>query len=458
MRSPSAPPLGALAHQPRLAKLLRLVSPEGLAAAACLAAASARLLSRGRPRPVLVLLVAWAGAHGAALPRCRRGSGWAGLAYALGHIAPVWQKPLLMASGGLMLRRSTNVAQALTSLARCILGASSAVAALEVAAARLAPKGPKHPRVAVVVNADSGSARASRRALRALTREAVEIASLERVPAPEVSASLKRSAQLVGPGGRLIVAGGDGTVGRAALVASEHGVELAVLPTGTGNDIARSLGIPLYPEEAAALALRGATAQMDLVNTNLGCFAHAAGVGMVATFAELTRDAKGWRRPVAYPLCAFRAWWRRDRFRVRVKVDSEEVLYPELPFELALVNAPRVGGRVGLSLPGARPDDGRVDLIGVYRGALRRALSELVHYLRSGVAGYPPRSMVRSGRSIEVELDEPKLVSLDGEPAGTTSLLRATSLPGACRVVVPKRQQRRGPNGPARPATLPTGQ
>lgn len=408
---------------------------------ACLTVAGVRLLSRGRPRPVLVLLAAWVGACGAARPKCRRGAGWAGVAYAIGHVAPVWQKPLLAASGGLLLRRTANARDVLVDLPRCVLGAAVAVGILEAVAPRLAPTGNAEcPVVAVVVNADAGSARASRRALRALKREAVVISSSERVPAREVSASLERAAQRIDPGGRLVVAGGDGTVGRAALVASTHRVELAVLPAGTGNDIARSLGIPLYPEEAASLAARGTSAEMDLVATNLGYFAHAAGMGMVATFAQLARDVRGWRRGIVYPSCALRAWWRRDRLRARVKVDSDDVWYPEPPFELALVNAPRVGGRVGLTLPGARPDDGRVDLVGVYRGALRRTLQEFVHYLRSGATGYPARSLVQSGRTVEVELEEPTLVSLDGEPAGFTTVLRATSLPGAYRVVAARRR------------------
>jgi diacylglycerol kinase (ATP) len=455
MSGADKPRLHELSHLLRLPKPARAVTLDGLTTGTVLVAAAARLLSKGRVRPVLALAAACVGACGAAPPRCRRGSSWAGLAYAIGHIAPVWQKPLLVASGALALRRNANVAEAALSFTRSVLGAAGAVGVLEAAAARLAPKGSPRPTVAVVVNADSGSARASRRAVRALKREAVKIVSLERVPARGTSASLSRSARLIAPKGRLVVAGGDGTVGRAALVASEHGVELAVLPTGTGNDVARSLGVPLYPEEAAALAARGASTEMDLVGTNLGYFAHTAGIGTIATFAELTHDIRGWRRPVAYPLCALRAWRRRGRLALTVRVDSEQVRYPEQLFELALVNAPRLGGRLGLNLPGARPDDGRIDLIGVYRGALRRALSELAHYLRSGAAGYPPRSLVRSGRSIEIDLEEPQLVSLDGEPVGSTSFLRAASLPGACRVVAPKR--RGGTSSAPRPrATPPT--
>ena len=145
-----------------------------------------------------------------------------------------------------------------------------------------------------------------------------------------------------------------------------------MLPTGTGNDIARSVGIPLYPEEAASVAAHGDLRWMDLVETNLGSFVHAAGIGMVADFAAATRDTKGWRRPLVYPYRSWQAWHRRGPLPIEVTVDGELVTFPSLPLEIAVVNAPRVGGRIGVTLPGARADDGLVELVGIYRVAVDR--------------------------------------------------------------------------------------
>ena len=131
-----------------------------------------------------------------------------------------------------------------------------------------------------------------------------------------------------------------------------------MLPTGTGNDIARSIGIPLYPEEAAAVVARGEVRRVDLAQTNLGGFAHAAGIGMVAEFAAATRDTRGWRRPLVYPYRSWQAWHHRRPLPVEVTVDGDVVTFPSPPFEIAVVNAPRVGGRIGLGLPGLEPTTG----------------------------------------------------------------------------------------------------
>jgi diacylglycerol kinase family enzyme len=234
-----------------------------------------------------------------------------------------------------------------------------------------------------------------------------------------------------------VAAGGDGTIGTVAGWAARSGLELAVLPTGTGNDIARSIGIPLYPEEAAAIVGRGDVRWVDLVETNLGGFAHAAGIGMVAEFAAATRDTRGWRRPLVYPYRSWQAWYHRRPLPVEVTVDDDVVTFPTPPFEIAVVNAPRVGGRIGLGVPGARADDGLVEVIAVYQGAGRQAIRGLAHYLRSQAESPPTGAVARSGRRVEIRLTQPSAVSLDGEPAGITDRLSIEVNHRACAVVVP---------------------
>ena len=118
------------------------------------------------------------------------------------------------------------------------------------------------------------------------------------------------------------------------------------------------------------MAARGQVRRVDLVETNLGGFAHAAGIGMVAEFAASTRDTKGWRRPLVYPYRSWQAWHQRRPLRVEVTVDGEMVTFPSLPLEIAVVNAPgweagsvytsrgssrRRARRAGWHLPGCRP-------------------------------------------------------------------------------------------------------
>ena len=417
-----------------------------------------RLIAKGRSRSALAVLAAWAGATAAGTAILASGSGWAGIAYGAGRVAPALRAPLLTLwlSGAVIGDRRHRAVVGLVRAVVATTGAVVGVAFVEAVAPHWRRVAGPSPRVAVVVNTDSGSARVAGRALRALALEPVEFMSVEKVRAPELSAALARASARLAGRGRLVAAGGDGTIGTVADWAAQSGLELAVLPTGTGNDIARSIGIPLYPEEAAAVVARGQVRRVDLVQTNLGGFAHAAGIGMVAEFAAATCDTRGWRRPLVYPYRSWQAWHHRRPLRVEVTVDGDMVTFPSPPFEIAVVNAPRVGGRIGLRLPGARADDGLVDVIALYQGVGRHAIRGLAHYLRSQAESPPRGAVVRSGRRVEIRLAQPTAVSLDGEPAGITDCLSIAVNHRACAVVVPARRHhcdfrwiaKRGP-GPA---------
>jgi diacylglycerol kinase family enzyme len=266
------------------------------------------------------------------------------------------------------------------------------------------------------------------------------------VSAQEIEAALAEAvAVLAGrAGARIAVAGGDGTLGLATRVLAGGDIALCVLPCGTGNDLARCLGVPLYPEEAAEVAIVGVTSPLDLVATELGTFVHAAGVGIMVRFAEAVADVRGWRRPLLYPLRSYEAWRARRPLDLLVSVDGEPFEPLDRALEVALVNAPRLGGRVGLRLKSASPDDGRVEVITVSRAAGRAVVMGLVHYLRAGVAKPPRHSLVRSATEVRIKSPWPFAVSLDGERPGTTRELSARVVPGACTVVVPARSNRRG--------------
>jgi diacylglycerol kinase family enzyme len=266
--------------------------------------------------------------------------------------------------------------------------------------------------------------------------------SVERTRADELAGALRRATDRLGQDGVLVVAGGDGTVGTAAEIIAQTGHVLAIIPTGTGNDVARSLQIPLSPEEAAGTVARGSIVTMDLGTTSAGRFAHALTVGMTCRFADLVRDERGWRRPLRYPVCAYRAWRDRRPLAINLQIDGQRVTIEQPPFQIAIVNAPRLGGRIGVDLPGARVDDGVLHLVVLSSGALRHIVGAIVHLLRASVQQAPKRALVVGGRSFQLEAAPPEVVSLDGEPIAVTPLV-AEVVAGACEVVVPARAIRR---------------
>lgn len=374
-----------------------------------MAVAWVRLRAVGRPQAAATVAVAWGAARLVGLATQEPSSGWVGLAYGLGRIAPALRSPLLTASG-LVVGRRVHGGHARPRCALAALGA--ALVAVRGLEHRRWTRG-RRPAVALVANRDAGSARLVRRARRALRRHASLVMERSVGPAELETAIVEAAAALSAyDGARLAVAGGDGTLGLAARVLAGTGIVLCVLPCGTGNDLARCLGVPLSPEEAVAVAVDGPVQTIDLVLTELGTFAHAAGVGIMVRFADAVAGVRGWRRPLLYPLRSYEAWRGRRPLDLVVEVDKEPLVPAGPLLEVALVNAPRLGGRIGLRLGAARPDDGRLEVVGVSHSAGRAALGGLAHYLRAGVASPPVRALVRSGSEVRIASASPFSVSL----------------------------------------------
>ena len=132
--------------------------------------------------------------------------------------------------------------------------------------------------------------------------------------APYHAAEIARKMVAAGAS-RILVAGGDGTVCEAAegLAEAGGGCELAILPLGTGNDGARTLGIPTDLAGAARAALGGTVREVDLIRVGDRLVLNAIGIGLTADINQRAARIK-WVRGIAVylgtaavSLCKFRA-------------------------------------------------------------------------------------------------------------------------------------------------------
>src|SRR6478735_529461 len=111
------------------------------------------------------------------------------------------------------------------------------------------------------------------------------------------------------------VGGGDGTLNAAALGVIEAGLPLGVLPLGTANDLARTLGIPFDLEGAARVIAEGRTRHIDLGLVNGQPFFNVASLGLSAELAQkLTRDIKRRFGRLSYAIAALRVLSRARPF------------------------------------------------------------------------------------------------------------------------------------------------
>ncbi|HJV13481.1 MAG TPA: diacylglycerol kinase family protein [Propionibacteriaceae bacterium] len=238
---------------------------------------------------------------------------------------------------------------------------------------------------------------------------------------------------------RVIAAGGDGTIRIVADRLAGSGIPMAVVPVGTGNLLARNLEIPLTETEALAVAFGQHTKEIDLVKLTVDGvpgehFAVIAGLGVDAMIMEETNpDLKDSIGAGAYFIAAAKALGRTP-IHMWITLDDQR---PQHRYAMicAIGNVGTLAGKLTL-LPGARPDDGRLD---VYVASPRR----LIHWLRVllRLITLRPRRDDRvdqwRAQHVDVRLKHPDPYQLDGDVIGDCRSLRADIAPKALTVCVP---------------------
>jgi diacylglycerol kinase (ATP) len=248
----------------------------------------------------------------------------------------------------------------------------------------------------------------------------------------------------------VVVAGGDGTVRAAAQGVAHTGVPLGILPLGTGNLLARNLGIPRDEEAALEVALTGADRTLDLGRLDDGtAFAVMAGTGfdarMMRAAPEGLKGALGWP---AYLVGGARSL-RHSRVHARIRLDDGEPR--DVVVRTVLVgNVGRLQAGLRL-LPDAAPDDGALDVALV---APRSARDWFVLLGRALTRRHRPdrRLELLRARRVEVRTRRREPRQVDGELIDDGLGLVATVEPGAVVVRVPKPQPETGARDGARRA------
>ena len=232
--------------------------------------------------------------------------------------------------------------------------------------------------------------------------------------------------------------GGDGTAMEVIGALSGSGVPVGVLPGGTGNLIARSIGIPLDVRRAVPILLRGEIADVDLGRLSSGRrFAFAAGVGIDATMIERTPASLKRRLGVAaYALTAARAVLAREQFVVRATVDG--VVHERVASAVMVANFGAVLNRLITLGPDIHQDDGLLDLCVFSPHTFRDAVRVMWRLLRRDFRSDPCVLYAHGGR-FRIETDPPRLAQADGELLEPTPF-EVEVEPRAARLLVPRKR------------------
>jgi YegS/Rv2252/BmrU family lipid kinase len=217
-------------------------------------------------------------------------------------------------------------------------------------------------------------------------------------------------------GETVVALGGDGLLRPLAGALKNTGSALAIVPCGRGNDLARMLGIPTDPGEAARLAVEGEERLVDVANVEGTPYMGVASFGFDSDANRIANEAKLVKGDAVYVYAALRALasWKAARFRVIV----DGVHHEFTGCTVAVGNSKVYGGGMYV-LPDAEIDDGRLDVMFVKEASKLRLLALLPRVFK-GTHGTSELVEFHRGEEIEVSSDRPFAIYADGDPIGAT--------------------------------------
>jgi diacylglycerol kinase (ATP) len=237
----------------------------------------------------------------------------------------------------------------------------------------------------------------------------------------------------------LVVIGGDGTVNEVVNGLAGRDAEIAVLPCGTGQDFARTHGVPGRFDDAVGAALGGETRTIDLGRVELAdgtshFFANVASAGMsgaVARRANAMTKRFGGRATFYYALTREFLRWRNTD--VAVELDAG-VRREGAMHDVIVANGRSHGGGMKLA-PDAQQDDGLFDVV-LIGDITKLDFATTSPKLYSGAYLSHPKVELLRSPTVSITAGEPLPLEVDGEPIGTTPA-RFEIVPSALRLRVP---------------------
>jgi diacylglycerol kinase (ATP) len=246
-------------------------------------------------------------------------------------------------------------------------------------------------------------------AVEALKAAGIDVTPLQTEKASDIATAIIERAK--GAHG-VIVAGGDGTMNAAAEALVKTGLPLGLLPSGTANDLARTLAIPEDPRKAAAIIASGHTRRIDLGSANGHYFFNVATIGLAADLAgKLTKQSKKRFGRLSYAIAAFKVLKEARPFTAEIINKGDVTRVKTL--QIGIGNGRFYGGGMAVE-SSALINDGHLDLYSLEMDEVWK-LALLLRKFRLGQHGLWEEVRTQRCTEFEVKTRRPQPVNLDGE-------------------------------------------
>lgn len=233
----------------------------------------------------------------------------------------------------------------------------------------------------------------------------------------------------------VVAAGGDGTVHQVANALIGLGRPMGVLPLGTANDFARTLGLSGNLDEAVRVIAESAPLPIDVARVNQAYFLNAAHVGLGVETAKRTNlTLKKVIGPIAYVLAAAQAWLDTEPMPIRICIEDSCL---NIQAAQLLVGNGRYYGGGNVVAPDATLDDGLLDVYVLSADVSKTELIGLAAAARRGTLGEHPHIMYYRTARLSASLVGPVQINVDGEVLAMEGRLEFEVLPRALGVYAP---------------------
>jgi YegS/Rv2252/BmrU family lipid kinase len=259
------------------------------------------------------------------------------------------------------------------------------------------------------------------------------------------------AAQAAAAGVKLVLSlGGDGTANEVASGLLGTETALGLVPVGSGNGLARTLGIPLDPDRALPLLAGGLVRRMDVGTANGRPFLNVSGAGFDAEVGADFHDhgKRGGRRGVLtyVRLSLSRTWSYRAESWV---LDAGAERFEGRALVVACMNGQQYGGGAVMA-PGARLDDGLLDIVVIEDAPQFEVVWNATRLFLGGIEKFR-RYRRFPAAAATLRATGPFLHHRDGEPEPPQEAVEFGLRPGALWILVPRAtaEAAPGPFGPS---------
>ncbi|MFC2102004.1 diacylglycerol/lipid kinase family protein [Bacteroidota bacterium] len=226
--------------------------------------------------------------------------------------------------------------------------------------------------------------------------------------------------------------GGDGTVNEVAKGLVGSGVALAIIPTGSGNGLARHLKLPMNVKRAIGIINRGKRQKIDTASMNGSFFVNVAGVGFDAFVARKFEQSekRGFFSYFSISTSAYNAYKPKKYI---ITIDGE--VYKRRALMVSFANSSQFGNNTTVA-PKATLDDGLIDVC-IMRKLPFWKITLLSPLVFTGQFDKTPYLEIIQGKEVVVKRKKGKYVHLDGDPGKEDKTFTIKVHPLSLQVIVP---------------------